>query len=316
MDVRHIGQAIGRRKILLAAIVAVSALAALPIALGAETTYSSKGEVLIPSLAPLPRIPPAVSASVITSRLDDYLASGLEKDVKEALGAGPDVEIAAGQNLDTSLITVTAGSPSEDRAVEAARSGVREVVRHAGSIGDAMVDELTERLGEHLEPIEEQLARVEESSREVNSSFSQIQQERQGLAAQLNAARQGLVRAEAQQDDEAASGFEAQIAQLEEDLDDAEARSVDAEGRAASVNARLALLRSRRESLVGLSQEATALQVALSTTHSITEPPRTASSDDLQNVALIMLMAVLVGSLVGVIAVLFLERRRMKRVEA
>ena len=315
MRLQVIPRALWTRKWLLLACVGAAALAALPIALMGPSVFSSTTTVVAPPTLPLPRAQsPGQTTSVLAVRMASYLESGLQRDVKEAMGPeGREVEVTGEQDADLATYLLTAESTRPAVAKTAAEVAGRMVITKADEFSDELVQSLTEKVKEDLRPVVGRLRDARDRQETLTVQVQDLERKRASLTAQLTSAEQSAVRAESLGDGGAAATFRERAQEAEEEIDALDEKLTKLELQLATATSEAALLEARYSTLTAVTEEAAAISLSRLAASAVTAAPSQPDDTDIEEVLLTEGLAILSGLLLGAAYVTFIEWRRSRR---
>jgi len=275
-----------RRRFLLALVVVVSVLAALPFALSVPAQYQSSAQVLIPASDPVSMGTNDVSR--VSLQLAAYATAGLPQDVSRSVGdraASGLRSVTAVQLRDQDLWLVTALADSPATAQQSVTVAVQSLITHSNDLAETMVRSLESNVAPSL-------AQLNRTISMLSSRILQIQQRERALSRKIVHLRQ--------------SGTPGRVPAVRTKLQALrDRRLADA--------ATLDLAKGKRDAYPGMVQTAfTTLQERIAASAVISPPPPGKRSAPVGLVATIGL-AVLAGLVVGLLLVLLIERRSYRR---
>ena len=274
-----------KRRLVLALVVVISVLAALPFALSVPPQYESSAQVLIPASDPISMGGNGVSR--VSLELAAYASSSLAQDVRGSLGdqaAGlRSITAVSLRDQDTWLVTGLGSSPTvAQRAVSVA---AQALISRSNDLAETMV----RSLAANVTPA---LARLDLTMSTLSSRIVSLQQRERALSRKIARLRQ--------------SGTTDGVLALQTKLGE-----LRTQRRQDAVS--LDLARSKSSAYPGMMQTAyESLQQRIAASAVISPPPLGKRSAPVGLVATIGL-AVLAGLLVGVFLILLIERRSYRR---
>ena len=315
MELKNIWRVLWKRRLVLLIAVVVAAGAALPLTLSGQNKYTSEADVFVPSTPPLPKLNPVVTQTLMANMMKSYVDTELAEDIRAELGdAANEIEsIDARQSTDFNTYVIAVESLDPQVAQDGAEIGGQKIIDQGNAIADGLVDDLNESVQQQLGPIEESLTTLTEQRDKKSAKLDSMNRQGQTLAAELNTARQALVRAEAIVDTAQIDVLEAQIDEVEASIDELTPRISDLSSEVAGLSSDITLTQAQRQSLTAIVQDAEGTRLSRETASSVLQPASEPASNELRSIILIEVIALLVGLVVGAAVVLFIDRRQLRK---
>jgi hypothetical protein len=270
----------------------VSVAAAAPSLATSSQGFTSKGQVLIPSVDPVSEISPRAT-SPVSVELDTYAGGALSGDVRTALGPEADelIGVAVSQQRDPAFYSISAEARSPGVASEVVEIASAKLIQESESLVDLQIQQLSERVTAELRPLE---------------------QDQKALVSQLRALETDAAAIESEIKELEAVGGDQAIVQINSLRDRLEAKEIEI----SVLDSRINLIESQRQGLSALIESANSARIARIATSSLISGPSVPQSTRTEQVVRTVALALLVGIIVAALMIMWLDRRRLLPPEA